>query len=94
MRETEPQRVQQAREVIRAWELRNGHNAYVDCLHGGWHGFQAACWDCDWRGKEQLRDRAETMGTEASRSHKRNANSEAAQHRKETVPSPDTLEEK
>lgn len=56
------------------------HDAYADCLDGGYRGYQARCWDCDWAGAIYLRGN-EPMGTEASRQHKRNAQLEAAEHR-------------
>lgn len=84
---SEPAHVQEARRVIREWELRNGHDAYVVCLDGGWKGYQAACWDCDWRGPEHLHG-VQQLGTERSRSHKGDARREAAQHRLETRPLP------
>jgi hypothetical protein len=55
------------------------HDAYIDCLDGGYRGYQARCWDCDWTGVEHLRG-DEQMGTEASRAHKHNARLEAAEH--------------
>jgi hypothetical protein len=81
----EPPEVQEARRLIREWELRHGHDSYVDPLHSGLDGYQAACWDCDWRGPEHLRG-DEEMGTPESRRHKALARKEAAQHREATRP--------
>lgn len=61
------------------------HDAYVDCLDGGYRGFQAACWSCKWRGPEHLRG-DEEMGTDESRSHKRAARADAAEHRRVPLP--------
>lgn len=84
----EPQHVQDARQLLRDWRLRNGHESYADCLDGGYRGYQAACWDCDWRGTVYLRG-DEEMGTEESRAHKRNARREAAEHQRDTLPATD-----
>lgn len=59
------------------------HDAYTQPLGGGYLGYQARCWDCDWRGAEYLRG-DELMGTEASRVHKLNAKREATEHRETT----------
>jgi hypothetical protein len=75
----EPRVVQEARLTIREWELRNGHNSYTQPLDSGYRGYQARCWDCDWRGTEYLRG-DEEMGTPESRAHKKNAHREAAEH--------------
>jgi len=85
MTEPEPQHVQDARQVIREWQQRNGHDSYVDCLGSGWRGYQAACHDCGWRGPEHLRG-DEEMGTDESRVHKSNARQDAAHHRVATMP--------
>lgn len=79
----EPAFVQEARAVIEAWERRNGHDSYVDCLDGGYAGYQGACWDCDWRGPAHLRG-DEEMGTPESRQHKVKARQDAARHRELT----------
>lgn len=71
--------------MIREWELRNGHDAYVRPLDGGFKGYQAACWDCEFEGPEHLRG-DEDMGTEESRRHKRSAQHEATAHRQATKP--------
>lgn len=55
------------------------HDAYTFPLEGGFRGYVARCWDCDWIGAEHLRG-DEPMGTEASRNHKRQAQQEAAEH--------------
>ena len=55
------------------------HQAYANPLDGGWAGFQAACWDCDWTGTEFLWGE-EGFGTEEGRAHKRNAHREAREH--------------
>lgn len=81
----EPPNVQEARRVLREWELRDGHHAYAEPLDGGWRGYQGRCWDCDWHGPEYLRG-DEEMGTEESRQHKENAHRDAARHRAETKP--------
>lgn len=85
---TEPTQVQEARRIIREWELRDGHGAYVAPLDGGWRGYQAGCWDCDWRGPEHLHGpEARAMpGTAEGRAHKRLAQQEAAAHREATRP--------
>lgn len=75
--------MQKARATIRAWEARFGHDSYVDCLDGGYAGYQARCWDCDWEGPEHLRG-DEEMGTPESRAHKHHAKEEAAQHQIDT----------
>lgn len=79
MSEPEPEHVQEARRVIREYELRNGHETCVACLGSGYVGYQARCWDCEWVGAEHLRG-DEPMGTEASRAHKRLARAEAEAH--------------
>lgn len=58
------------------------HDGYADVIDGGYGGYQARCWDCDWVGAEHLRgnERDEPWGSEASRAHKRNAQNEAAEH--------------
>lgn len=81
----EPPEVRRARATIRAWEMRNGHDAYVEPLDGGYWGYMAACWDCDWKGPKYLRG-DEEMGTPESRIHKQNARRDAAEHRRETKP--------
>lgn len=81
--ELEPAHVQEARRVIREWEQRDGHDAYVECLDGGFAGYQAVCSDCDWKGDEHLRG-AEEIGTDESRAHKIAARHEAAAHRRDT----------
>ncbi len=73
---------QETTRVDEKW-LRE-HDAYYDCLDGGYRGYQGACWDCDWRGPERLRG-DEEIGTEESRQHKRNAKLDAKHHR-ETAP--------
>lgn len=88
----EPEAVREAREVLREWELRDGHDAYANTLEGGWRGYQAACWDCDWTGPEYLRG-DEQMGTPESRVHKNNARRDAAQHREDTKPAPSRWEQ-
>lgn len=85
---SEPAEVKAARQTIREWELRDGHTSYVDCLDGGYRGYQAACWDCDWRGPEHLRTPGEDMNTPHSRSHKIAAKQDAAEHRRLTTPAP------
>lgn len=77
--------MQEARRTIRRWELRNGHASFANPLDGGYRGYQAQCWDCDWQGTEYLRG-DEEMGTEESRVHKRNAVREARQHARDTKP--------
>jgi hypothetical protein len=84
-REDVPAEVAEARRVLRAWELRNGHASYVECLDGGYRGYQARCWDCDWQGPEHLRG-SETIGTPDSRVHKREARADAAAHQGDTTP--------
>ena len=59
-------------------ELRQ-HDGYAATLDGGYKGYQARCWDCDWTGPEHLRG-DEPMGTEASRVHKRKAQMDAGKH--------------
>lgn len=85
MTEPEPEHVQEARRIIREYELRDGHGAYAAALDGGYRGYQAWCHDCDWEGSVFLRG-DEEMGTEASRAHKRNAQAEAEAHRLATKP--------
>jgi hypothetical protein len=66
--------------------VERSHDAYAAPLDGGYKGYQARCWDCDWTGTEFLRG-DEPMGTEASRQHKRKAQVEAAEHSEaNTVP--------
>jgi hypothetical protein len=60
------------------------HDGYAAPLDGGYRGYQARCWDCDWTGPEHLRG-DEPMGTEASRTHKRSAQLEAAAHSADLV---------
>ncbi len=79
---TPPLTPQETTRVDEKW-LRE-HDAYYDCLDGGYRGYQGACWDCDWRGPERLRG-DEEIGTEESRQHKRNAKLDAKHHR-ETAP--------
>jgi hypothetical protein len=55
------------------------HDGYVECIDGGYRGYQARCWDCDWVGEEHLRG-DEPLGTDASRAHKYAARLEAAAH--------------
>ena len=59
------------------------HDVGVDVLDGGWRGFQACCWTCDWRGAEHLRG-DEPMGTDASRAHKIAARKDMDRHRRST----------
>jgi hypothetical protein len=79
----EPEEVSEARAVVKAWEQRFGHDSYVDCLDGGYKGYQARCWDCDWAGPEHLRG-DEQMGTPESRAHKQQAKEDAAGHQIDT----------
>lgn len=91
--EWEPLSVREARRKIAEWEARNGHDSYVDCLNGGYKGYQTACWDCDWRGPEHLRG-DEEMDTPESRAHKRNARADAADHRQATQPAASPSEQR
>ena len=91
--EWEPLSVREARRKIAEWEARNGHDSYVDCLNGGFKGYQAACWDCDWRGPEHLRG-DEEMDTPESRAHKRNARADAADHQLATRPAASPSEQR
>lgn len=80
----EPAIVAEARRTIEAWEKRAGHDAYAQPLDGGYKGYQAMCWDCDWHGTQHLRG-DEVLGSEESYAHKRRARLEAVEHRRETV---------
>jgi hypothetical protein len=82
---SEPPEVRDARRVLRAWELRSGHASYVECLDGGYRGYQARCWDCEWQGPEHLRG-DEQLGSPESCAHKRNARADAAAHQTATRP--------
>ena len=93
MSEPEPTHVQEARRIIREWELRNGHDSYAECLGGGHVGYQARCWDCGWRGPEHLRG-DEPMGTDESRAHKTNARLDASAHLAATIEDMRTLARK
>lgn len=62
----------------------DGHDSYVQPLDGGYKGYQAKCWDCDWAGPEHLR--AEDLNAPEGQAHKRNARNEAHQHRQDTKP--------
>lgn len=84
----DPEPVREARRILREWELRHGHDSYVNPLNGGCRGYQARCWDCDWTGPEHLRG-DEQMGTPESRVHKNRVRAEAAQHRRDTRPAVD-----
>lgn len=92
IRDAEPPEVQEARRVIRAWGLRNGHDSYIDCLDGGHKGYQARCWNCDWEGPQYLRG-DEEIDTPESRVHKVNARHDAWQHQKDTRPDPAAFRE-
>ena len=81
----EPPEVVAARETIKRWQMRHGHNSYIECLDGGHKGYQARCWDCDWTGPEHLRG-PEKIGTAESRAHKRHARQDAWQHQTDTKP--------
>lgn len=39
-------------------ELIEPHAAFVDPIEGGFAGYQAACWDCDWRDETIYDDKA------------------------------------
>ena len=60
------------------------HDGYCEALDGGYKGYQARCWDCDWTGTKYLRG-DEEWGTDESRRHKRNAQIEVAEHRETTM---------
>lgn len=85
MTEPEPEDVLAARALIHRWTKRNGHDAYVNPLEGGFQGYRAECWDCDWRGPDHLRG-GEPLGTPESRAHKSAAYREAQAHAEETTP--------
>lgn len=62
-------------------ELRP-HDGYTFPMNGGYDGYQARCWDCDWTGPEHLRG-DEPMGSDASRAHKAKARMDAGKHSRE-----------
>lgn len=81
----EPPEVVEARALIKRWELRHGHDSYIECLDGGYKGYQARCWNCGWTGPEYFRG-DEQIGTPESRAHKQNARRDAWQHQTDTKP--------
>lgn len=82
---SKPAEVQEAERTIRAWQLRDGHDSYVQPLNGGFTGYQARCWNCEWIGPVHLRG-DEPVGTPESRRHKMLARDEAYDHRAATKP--------
>lgn len=76
----EPQHVQDARRVIREWELRDGHHVYVASIAGG---YRAACDTCDWRGEMRLPTK---WADDTWRVSKRFARADAEAHRQATIP--------
>lgn len=52
------------------------HAAYADPINGGYGGYQAACWDCNWR---------DDVVYDAGRDGKSRAQETAARHRRETT---------
>jgi hypothetical protein len=36
---------------------RRQHGQALDCINGGYGGYQARCWYCDWRGPVRPPDR-------------------------------------
>jgi len=69
----EPPEVVRARELVRAWELRDGHCPDVETIRSGNAGevYRPRCWDCDWRGPEM--------------SDRQQARKEALMHKRGTI---------